>query len=135
MKNYIDALIAEKAKNLRFVKVQFDNSTKMYTYKTLEEVEVGSKVVVNATHSGLCIIEVLEVLELGDVDLNVNFEYKWIVQVIDMTKYDELCEMSNEIYRELNKRIQAANLAKMKEALSDKVGEENVKQLEGLVRL
>lgn len=131
----INALIADQNPNLKFVKVVFPNSLKHYTYKTLFDVKEGDKAVVESPQSGLTIVDVIEVVDISDIDLNVNYEYKWLVYVVDLTQYKQLQEASATLYKELNKQVQAANVAKMKATLTEKIGEDNVKALTAKVRL
>jgi len=65
---------------------------KEYTYKALESdnLQVGDLVVVDSPSEGMVIVRVTRVDSKPRIDLDVPFSYKWIVQKIDRTRYDNL---------------------------------------------
>jgi len=62
-----------------------------YTYKAPKDagIAVDDAVVVESPSNGLCIVRVVEVHQTPQIDLDAPFEYKWIVQKVDRTGYDE----------------------------------------------
>lgn len=81
-----------------FIKVQFANSTRTYTYKTIDDsIEVGDKVLVDSPSQGMVVVTVAEVCKADEVDLNEQrFKYKWIVQKIDMLAYEALLKADED---------------------------------------
>ena len=65
--------------------------SKTYTYKArLEDnIQVGDRVVVDSPSKGMTVVEVTAVHKTAKIDLDAPFTYKWIVQKIDSTAYDE----------------------------------------------
>lgn len=65
--------------------------SKTYTYKArLEDnIQVGDRVVVDSPSKGMTVVEVTAVHKTAKIDLDAPFTYKWIVQKIDRTTYDE----------------------------------------------
>lgn len=72
-----------------YVRVAFPGGNRLYTYRTHEPLNKMDQVVVMAPR-GLDIVTVHSMIDVEKVDLNVSFEYKWIVQKIDMTEYNAL---------------------------------------------
>ena len=66
-------------------------NTKAYTYKARldDDIEVGDHVVVDSPSKGLTVVEVTAVHKTAKIDLDAPFTYKWIVQKVDRTRYDE----------------------------------------------
>lgn len=65
---------------------------KVYTYKARleDKLEVGDHVVVDSPTTGLSIAVVTDVHKSPQIDLDAPFTYKWIVQKVDRTRYDEM---------------------------------------------
>lgn len=81
---------------------------KRYAYKVplAWKVEFGDRLLVEAQHSGLTIVEVVEVHETAQIDVDANHDYKWAVQKIDFTEYNALRnrELSfNETLRDIER--------------------------------
>ena len=72
-------------KNL-YVQVAFPTGRQLYTYRTPIDLAPKSVVVV-VTPRGCQIAEVHRMIDETKVDLNVSFDYKWIVQEVDFTEY------------------------------------------------
>lgn len=90
--NTIDMMVLSIAEEIGFVllKVCFKGGTKNYTYLADKNagIEAGDTVVVNSPVDGLVCVKVDEVLPSDEIDMNVNFNYRWIVQKVDTTAYD-----------------------------------------------
>ena len=67
-------------------------SSKPYTYKARldDNIVVGDHVVVDSPNTGLTVVKVTNVHKVAKIDLDAPFTYKWIVQKIDRTRYDEI---------------------------------------------
>lgn len=65
-----------------------------YTYKALESdnLKVGDYVIVDSPHSGLSVVMVTGVDAKPRIELDAPFSYKWIVQKVDRTRYDDLLQ-------------------------------------------
>lgn len=71
---------------------QYDVS-RLHTYKALmsDNVKVGDTVAV-IVGKEMLLVSVAEVHDLPQIDLDADFDYKWIVQKIDTTAYDKMAE-------------------------------------------
>lgn len=75
-----------------------DNSTRRYTYKSLKEVEVGTKVVVDTPSNGFQVVTVVACKK--GLDKQAQFEqYKWLVGVVDETEYRRLNDAEKDFIR------------------------------------
>ena len=75
-------------KQLAYAKVLFTpNSSQLYTYKTSSEAKPGQLAVVQAP-GGYKVVQIQEVLTAGEIKLNDSIDYKWIVQLIDLSEYE-----------------------------------------------
>lgn len=72
-------------KSINYVGVKFDSSSKIYHYKTLEQLEVGDKVVVHARDQ-------LLVVDVAEINCNIapvnHFAYKWTVCKVSFEKHE-----------------------------------------------
>lgn len=135
MTNEINMLLAQNP-NFKFVKVLFSpNATKLYTYKMLEDVEIGQQVIVDTPDNGLIVVKVEQILKLHELDLNPHYAYKWVVQVIDTTKYDEYREKENEVKKVINEAKTAALVETMQNDLQARIGDAAFDSVQKLVRL
>jgi hypothetical protein len=71
-----------------------------YVYKCHNSMEVsqGQQVVV-MTDYGLRIVTVVKVDDFADIDLNADYDYKWVVSVIDTAVYDDLLDKEAKFNR------------------------------------
>lgn len=63
---------------------------KGYTFKTAIDVEVNDLVVVPHDKNGLAICQVVEVHKEPELDLDAPYDYKWVIDKIDLTTYQHL---------------------------------------------
>lgn len=114
----VNAILALNEK-FRFIKVQFANSAKTYTYKTIDDsIEVGDKVLVDSPSQGMVVVTVAEVCKAHEVDLNEQrFKYKWIVQKIDLLAYETLCKAEEAV----EQRVAKAKIAKTQVCIQDEL--------------
>lgn len=74
------------------------NETRRYTYKSLKEVEVGTKVVVDTPSNGFQVVTVVACKK--GLDKQAQFEqYKWLVGVVDETEYRRLNDAEKDFIR------------------------------------
>lgn len=88
-------LIALLQEGYSTIEVIFNaGDTRTYTYKAWnkDKVEVGSQVIVDSPSKGLVVVEVVAVHLSPKIDLDAPWTYKWIVQKVDRTAYDEQLE-------------------------------------------
>lgn len=87
MNNVAIALLS----NVTAINVRFERSGGLYTYLTKRtDIAVGDKVVVDTPRAGLVVVEVQKV---GiEFDIDAHFEYKFIVDKVDLTANEELKE-------------------------------------------
>lgn len=95
MNNHVVELMLE---NFYTVGINFKNSSKIYTYKVAKDIELEVEdLVIVETNSGMEIVTVQRVDEGMNIDLASDIKYKFIVQKIDLTKYQEMCDTDNNV--------------------------------------
>lgn len=80
-------LLALLAQGFTTVKVRFPNDSQLYTYKAKKTVQVNDYVVVDSPRHGMKCAQVMEVDDNPKIDVTADFDYKWIVAVVDVTEY------------------------------------------------
>ena len=103
--NEVNILLATNEK-FKFVQVKFQdehNSQKRYTYKTTEDVEEGDYAIVFTPSNKYEVVKVISVHSPLEVDFEVKYKYKWIVQVLDTDKYESNMALEKSILAEVNK--------------------------------
>lgn len=66
-------------------------STYVYKVPLTWNVQEGDELLVE-TSAGLVIVNVVKVDATPDIDVDANFDYKWAVQRVDRTEYNDLVE-------------------------------------------
>lgn len=133
-------VIASQNENFCYVKVRFNlndggKSQKLYTYKTLDNsIEPGDELVVISPHNGTVIVTVTEVLEHFEVE-DATYNYKWVVQKVDLAAYDELKQKERTIQKELARINTKVRLENTLAKAIEKLGEANVMALKAIARL
>lgn len=126
----VNALLAEN-EDFKLAGVKFPGSSKVYHYKTVLKLLPGELVVV-PTNSSPKVVEVVELLDYEDAE---DFQYKWIMSVVDTTAYDAINAKEEAIVKKLRaaqrKSVSRAALA----ALFNDVDEADEKEIRALVRL
>lgn len=75
-----------------------DNNVRRYTYKSLKEIHVGAKVVVDTPSNGFQVVTVVACKK--GLDKQAQFEqYKWLVGVVDETEYRRLNDAEKDFIR------------------------------------
>lgn len=129
MQNHLVELLA---KNFYTIGINFEHSSKSYTYKVPFEIklEVDDKVIVDST-SGLTIVNVVRVDEdASGIDLSLDVKYKFIVQKLDTTLYDELNEKDKKISNVIAQGAREKAKQELLEQYTGTLNEEQVKALE-----
>ncbi len=121
--NVVAALLMEGVKT---VGVRFREmgmlSPKTYTYKTMEDLEIGDKVVVDSPKSGITVVEVFAVHDVCALDVDSSYSYKWIIQKVDTEQYDSLNAREETFQKELMKIQQESVVKNAKQALAESMG-------------
>lgn len=89
-----------------------------YTFKAEidSDFKVGDYAVVHARNE-LKIVRIVQIHDAPKIDMNANFEYKWVVQKIDFGVFKERHQEQKRIETLLN----ALQIAERKEALLDRL--------------
>lgn len=97
--------------NYTTVSVEFPETRgKFYTYKAeLPFPPTVSMVVVPSPSKGYCLARVVEVHDVPQIDVNVSYDYKWIVAKVDDSRYITLVEED----KEFTKRMRAHEQTKI----------------------
>lgn len=128
----INLILAENP-NFNFVGVEFNQTKgKTYYYKTLEQFEDGDKAIVDSPRDGLVVVTVVEAN--AECLLDTEYNYKWIVQKVDLTKYNEAIELETNIKKMPNSMRINKLKDELKSHLSEQIGSENVELLVNQVK-
>lgn len=107
---------------LKTIGVKFPDSNKIYTYKTLDNYEVGDYAIVCAHNTVLKIVDVAEVHTVPQIDPESSLKFQWIVQRIDFDNYKKLQEREDEFNNHLLILQQKTVKANAKALLSEALG-------------
>lgn len=97
------------------VEVTFDKAGngQRYTYKSNIHVHPGDVVVVDTPRSGLTVAWVADVHVTPKIDSSAAFEYKWIVDRVDVEGYDAIMRREkqiNTVIHDMERKAQRANV-------------------------
>lgn len=71
-----------------------------YVYKCHNSMAVGQgQQAVVMTDGGMRIVTVVKVDDFADIDLNADYDYKWVVSVINTAVYDDLLDKEAKFNR------------------------------------
>lgn len=115
--------------NLKTIAVKFPATERYYTYKTIDDFEIGDFVIVK-TQNKLQVVEVVEVHKVPQIDVDSNIKYQWIVQKVDTTSYDEMTLREDKFAEHLLEIQQKAIRANASRMLAEKLGVEESDLLE-----
>jgi len=129
MQNHMVELLLE---NFYTIGIRFNNSAKVYTYKVAKDIELlaDEDQVIVATTSGFEIVNVTRVDEGMNIDLSSDIKYKFIVQKLDRTQYDELCDKDKNVAGVIAKGAAEAKRKELVEAFTGALDDTQVKLLE-----
>ena len=116
--NELNILLAAN-KDFKFVTCIFAPFTghNRYTHKTLLDIKEEDFLVVDTPSKGLQVVQVRKVLTPLEVDLEVKFEYKWVVQKLDLEHYNKVETMEKEVRRAVNTSKNSRALADARRAM------------------
>ena len=132
--NEVNILLADN-ENFKFATVVFApyTGTKTYTYKTMLDIQVDDFVVVDTPSNGFQVCQVREVLTPMEVDLEVKFSYKWIVQKVDTEQYDKSVALEKSVRAFVNQSKNKRAIAEAKERILGSI--DNPEEVTKLIRL
>lgn len=121
--------------NIMTVKVRFDSSSKLYTYKTrMTDLEVDDWVVV-APRGQMKVVQIVKIDDAPDFDIDSGLRYDWIVQKVNTDEYENLVADDERAYELLVESERHVARKKLVDAYSDNIGlskkEELIKLLSG----
>lgn len=79
---------------------------KRYTFKVPMDIEVKVDdycVVPNSKNCGYTVVKIVEICDDGDLDLDKDVTYKWVVQVVNVARHERLIEAEKQIVSVLKK--------------------------------
>jgi len=134
--NLSDTFLTENPK-FKFVSIVFAPYTgsKEYTYKTLIDLEVDDFVVVQTPSKEYQCVKVRAVLDPLEVDLIPGVNYKWIVQKVDMTHFEECIEMEKQVQLKLRKAEARKRQSELRQSSLEFLTDEERAETVKLVRL
>jgi len=101
-------LAALLAQGYTTVHVSFGaHERKNYVYKAKRGVKVGDKVIVDTPRNGLTVADVVLVDDNPKIDVRADFDYKWIVGVVDLQAYRDQMAREAEFLQALEEVEQA----------------------------
>lgn len=115
------------------VKVKFEASGRLYTYRALEsdDLHAGDTVVINY-NGKFFTTEVVEVDRHPDFSKDV--EYKWIVCKVDVTRYENFMAQERMFEEQMTALSARKEVEATKRELIETYGEENVGYLAGIAQ-
>ena len=123
-------LVTLLQKGFTTIHVRFD-SLKTYTYKAPLDMGLAKDdMVVVPAHSGFALVTVVKVDEEPDIDPNAPFGIRWVVQKVDMTRYNDQCAREEEAVKVLR---QGQRRRAAEEALNELLKEVNREELQRLL--
>ena len=131
----LNLLLAEQNENFKIVKVTFPNTSKVYTYKTVIDLEKGDQVIVDAPSSGFTIVEVQEIIPAIETNLDFGFNVKWIVSKVDTEQYDVCIVMERTVTKSLNKLKYSRRRTELIQDLENSIGSDGLNNVKKLIRL
>lgn len=125
--NKVNSILALQNENFKIVGCTFDNSSRIYHYKTTLDVVEGERVVVVAPSTGLTTVTVETISDSTENDMRL----KWIVSKIDTEYYEKCLEVEEQVIAEMQKAAKVRQVQKLIEEL----GEDGMEVIKGLTRL
>lgn len=120
------------------IRVKFEGTQRLYTYKALleDKVKEGDYVVVDTPSAGLQLCEVHHVDRVPNIDVDADFDYKWIVQKVDRSKYDERIEREEQFHLAMQEVEREKKRAELRQHFLADIGEDSVAKriLEGAIK-
>ena len=135
--NEVNVLLATN-EQFKFVLVKFQdehNDLKLYTYKTTEDVEEGNYAIVFTPSNKYEVVKVVSVHSPLEVDFEVKYSYKWIVQVLDTNKYESNIALEKSILAEVKKSKNKRLIDRTKNEIFYSLGQETCSNLLALLEL
>lgn len=116
----INHMIALLQTGYTTIKVQLGGPTgSLYTYKAPLGLIEGDQVVVEMPGGHMRVLDVVKVDETPQIDVDSDIDYKWVVQKVDKTQYNELLAKEEEAKQLI---IQQEMAKKRKELVEEHLG-------------
>lgn len=92
-----------------------------YAYKVLltDAVQIGDSVVVPHHRDGLAVATVVAVDNAPQIDVESDIEYKWIVQKVDKTRYDQIVASEVQFHAQMEEARRSAVRQQLKQQYFD----------------
>jgi len=103
--------------NLKAVKVEFIKGSTRYSYLCAHDVEEGQQVIVSGYEGKLKIVTVVEVMDAMDLDLDVDYTYKFVLSTIDTQVHDTIVETRDELKKAIAREQRRTVLDSIKERI------------------
>lgn len=94
---------------------------KLYTYKTNVDLKENDMVVVPSP-DGFRVVRIIEVHDSPEIDTDASFDYKWVVDKVDMEGYEEILKAEEIAAKELRNVQANAVRRQAKELLKETIG-------------
>ena len=134
--NLTDTFLSEN-ENFKYISVVFSPYTgsKEYTYKTLLDIKEEDFVVVHTPSGKYEVVQVRQVMPPMEALVSPDITYKWVVQKVNLDKYQESVEMEQELRRKLRTAEVRKRREELKESAMTFLSEEERSETIKLVRL
>ena len=134
--NEVNVLLADNPE-FKFVTVLFApyTGTKTYTYKTTMPIVEGEFAIVQTPSEDYKVVKVVEVLTPFEINFEVSYNYKWLIQKVDFAPYEASLELEKSVLALVNKSKNKRALAQAKEDVLMGLGQECADKVKALVRL
>ena len=134
--NEVNALLAEN-EDFKFVECVFAPYTgqRTYTYKTTLDLAEDDFVVVDTPSNGLAIVQVRSIKDFYDVNHDVRYQYKWVVQKVDTAAYEEAVKLEETLMAQVNKVKRKQKRKEIQETMLGQMDETDREEVRKLVRL
>lgn len=93
--------------------------TKCYTFKTLEDFEVGDFAIVMNTRNEPEVVRIKELHDVPQIDLSAPYAYKWLVSKVNLEAYEQQLKKDNELTDHIRKMQQERCRDQAREALQN----------------
>lgn len=133
--SYINLLLSEVNENFKIVTVKFPSSPKQYHYKTVLDVSAGDFIVVDTPSEGFKVVQVIESTPAIEMDLQFNFDLKWVVSKVDVEHYEKCKKMEREATKVVNQLRYAKQRKELIDQIQSRIGDDGLNTVRALVRL
>lgn len=105
-------------------------NNKLYTFKTNLELTPGDQVVVPGPADQFKVVTVVNVHDEPEIDLDADFDYKWVAAKVDLTNYVKIITMEKDALKQLTQLEKAKKRKEAQELFKEMYGTETVPVLD-----